>query len=402
MSRFSPQVKPTSAPSGLAQALQSGMAGFQRERDRMEGQQDRARKRTIETDTLASQGLMPNLPETPETFGSAFTRALSGAPEPQPQAVVPGGFVVEQGDFEKVDPRTGQPSRVMRLPSGGTYDPSVMEGRTAGMTLAKGLAGNQVKAGARNDLRGEVGADVVALGGTMAGAGLEPVAQSWLRKQPSTLKVLGANAGNPAGVVDPENGTFTPLKGSNAVPKDHGLRLGDPGYAEAMAEVAAARQSVSQGGMTVGERNKVVQIEDLQNLINRAQDAQIGPDGKMVESGRVGGVIPVPNWVRLQFDMGGRPSRNLQLLISDLTSQVGNLRSGGAITPQEFERLEGFLPTMNERPEVIADKLQSFETTLADMLANRQRRSATPQRRESDAPADDLVGAFESTYGRKP
>jgi hypothetical protein len=100
--------------------------------------------------------------------------------------------------------------------------------------------------------------------------------------------------------------------------------------------------------------------------------------------------------------MGGRPSRNLQLLISDLTSQVGNLRSGGAITPQEFERLEGFLPTMNERPEVIADKLQSFETTLADMLANRQRRSATPQRRESDAPADDLVGAFESTYGRKP
>ena len=118
MSRYSPQVRPTSAPSGLAQALQSGVAGFQRERDRMEGQMDRQRKRVIETDTLASQGLVPNLPETPETFGSAFSRALSGAPEPEPQrAVVPRAFLPEQGKFEDVDPITGQPQRAVRIAS---------------------------------------------------------------------------------------------------------------------------------------------------------------------------------------------------------------------------------------------------------------------------------------------
>ena len=88
MGRFSPTVKPTAAPTGLgslAQALQSGIAGYQGAQDRMEGQMDRQRKRVIETDTLASQGLVPNLPETPETFGSAFSRALSGAPEPETQ-----------------------------------------------------------------------------------------------------------------------------------------------------------------------------------------------------------------------------------------------------------------------------------------------------------------------------
>lgn len=215
MSRYSPQVKPTSAPSGLAQALQSGIAGFQRERDRMEGQQDRARKRTIETDTLASQGLMPNLPETPETFGSAFTRALSGAPEPQPQAVVPRAFLPREGKFEDVDPITGLPARAMRLPSGGVYNPAVMEGRTAGMELAKGRVDNTLKGEARAQRTQELTPLVASIpGAPVAAASSESAFADW--------------AGRP--------------------PQERGLRLGDPGYAKAMADVAAERYAVTGGG----------------------------------------------------------------------------------------------------------------------------------------------------------
>ncbi len=374
MSRFSPTQKSSARPGGiggLAAALQEGVTGFQGQRDRQEGQRNRAFAQDVQRGGLLERGISIDTPSEPEGFGSAFARALSGAPAPQPaRPPVPGAFMVDAGDFEKVDPKTGLPAMPVMQSGNVSFDPNVPLQREMASATAKGELGLLLAQKGRRQRQGELTTALGTVKGAPLGAATsESAAADWLGRPP-----------------------------------ERGLRIGDPGYADAMAEVAAARQGVSQGGMTVGERNKVVQIEDLQNLINRAQAAQVGPDGKLVKSGRIGGIIPLPNWARLQFDVGGRPSRQLQLLVSDLTSQVGNLRSGGAITPQEFERLEGFLPTMNERPEIIQDKLQSFEDTLNDMMATRRSRGSipTPTRRLDDIQPDDLVNEFEAMFGRKP
>ena len=381
MGRFSPTVRPTSAPSGLAQALQSGVAGFQRERDRMEGQMDRQRKRVIETDTLASQGLVPNLPETPETFGSAFSRALSGAPEPEPQrAVVPGGFVIDASDFEKVDPRTGQPSRVMRLPSGGTYDPSVMEGRLAGTTMAKGLAGNQVQANNRGMLRDEYGQAVVENGGTLAGAGSQGVIDSFLRKQPSTLKVLGANAGNPAGVADAETGTFTPLKGSNAVPRATGT-------------------AGAGGRVAVKVQQDLKDIDfGLQGIERAIGLVESNPDAFGLKN------LLGPTIVD-RMDPEGIQARTA---VENIVSTIRHALYGAALTRPEIQRALTNLPDVRNDPKGAVTRLRelaimltqergAIERSIGDTNAMQDSptSSTTP-------PAGDLVSEFERRFPRKP
>lgn len=226
MGRFSPTVKPTAAPTGLgslAQALQSGIAGYQGAQDRMEGQMDRQRKRVIETDTLASQGLVPNLPETPETFGSAFSRALSGAPEPETQpAVVPRAFLPEQGKFEDVDPITGQPQRAIQLPSGGFFNPAVMESRTAGMKMATGRADQTLGKEQRDTMQGELGAAVEEQGGPAVAARL-PNAAGWLAPQTNALQFVPENYGSGARIFNRKTGRLEPVPGSTPLPRQNNV-----------------------------------------------------------------------------------------------------------------------------------------------------------------------------------
>ena len=390
MSRYSPQVKPTSAPSGLAQALQSGMAGFQRERDRMEGQQDRARKRTIETDTLASQGLMPNLPETPETFGSAFTRALSGAPEPQPQAVVPGGFVVEQGDFEKVDPRTGQPSRVMRLPSGGTYDPSVMEGRLAGTTLAKGLAGNQVVANNRGLLRDEYGQAVVENGGTVAGAGSQGVIDSFLRKQPSAVQFTPANAGNQAGVFNKETQSWSPLDGTNAVPRATGTA----------GTAGGVGTNMQRGQQAMGNMNAT---NDLTGIDDAVREVSSNPDAFGFTRNVLGATVR-DNLIERD------PEENKRNAFSRGTLEwvIGRLRHdrfGAALSAREAEIAESVFSNAKSRPSAILGQLQVIRRAVERQQRGYQTLMGAAPQTSPDAttpPAGDLVSEFERRFQRNP
>lgn len=101
-------------------------------------------------------------------------------------------------------------------------------------------------------------------------------------------------------------------------------------------------------------------------------------------SGRVGGVLPVPGWVRNQAGQGGEVGRSARSKIGNLTSMIGNLRSGGAITPQEFERLETFLPTPNDDEAVIDGKLKDFTVFLKQMKKTRE---AAYQKYGKGAPA---------------
>lgn len=202
MSRFSPTVKPTTAPSGigaLAAALQEGIAGFQGQRDRQEAKRSRAFNQDLQRGQALRQGISVDTPPEPEGFGAAFTRALAGAPEPQRQAVVPRAFVVERGDFEDVDPRTGQPKSQPtlqpRLPTmragNATYDPNVELDREMAEATAKGELGLTMGARGRQQRRGELESALTSVDGAPLGAAAsESAAADWLSRPPRVQEPL--------------------------------------------------------------------------------------------------------------------------------------------------------------------------------------------------------------------
>ena len=210
-------MKPTSTPGGLgglAEALVKGVEGFQGQRDRQEAQRSRNFSQDLQRGQALRQGVSIDTPPEPETFGAAFIRALSGAPAPQPRAIVPRAFVAETGEFEPVDPRTGQPKLPVMRSGNVTYDPN--------MELQREMAGATAK--------GELGLQLAAKGRGQRQAELEPLVASI----PGAPKAAAAS-----------EGAFTDWASR---PPERGLRIGDPGYADAMAEVAAARYGATGGG----------------------------------------------------------------------------------------------------------------------------------------------------------
>jgi|GEM_PF-5253815 len=192
---------------------------------------------------------------------------------------------------------------------------------------------------------------------------------------PSALAERNIDPSSPAGI----SAAIAKSTGAARAAAQFGVvaTVGPDGTPIFTRRIEAPGQAVVQpplvGSALGNERNNA--IGDIMSIMERAK-APLAAGGQGV-SGRAFGVVPIPNWARLQFELGGAPGRDLTLLIGDLTSRVGNMRSGGAITPSEFERLEAFLPTMNDKPAVIGAKLDSFTTTLSDVL----------QRRGESAPA---------------
>lgn len=130
------------------------------------------------------------------------------------------------------------------------------------------------------------------------------------------------------------------------------------------------RLNKPQGGGKL-PTSAIEKMIDLDAVTSLAQNAKSSLEsavaaGKDV-SGRIGGIVPVPSWIRNQVGQGGEQGQSARNLLGDLTSQVGKMRSGGAITPQEFNRLEAFLPNQNDNENVISIKLKNFIKTLEDI-----------------------------------
>lgn len=243
MSRFSPTVKPTSRPGGLgglAAALQEGVGAYRDTQDRAEGQRTRQFAQDVQRGGLLERGISIDSPEAPQGFGSAFAQALSGAPTAPARPPVPGGFVVDAGDFEKVDPKTGQPKLPVMQSGNATFDPNVPLGREMASATAKGGLGLKLAKQGRMDRQGELATALESVPGAPAGAAAsEGAAGDWL--------------GRP--------------------PQEHALRLGDPGYAEAAADAARARA----GGGGVAPMSDVMRLRTdyrLQPAVKNARTIQ--------------------------------------------------------------------------------------------------------------------------------
>lgn len=189
---------------------------------------------------------------------------------------------------------------------------------------------------------------------------------------------------------------------------------GTPAYEDMLRREAAAR--ASGGGGERGAQLPAPAIEkmiELDDLIGQAQRASqsIGSAvaaGKNV-TGRVGGVIPVPNWLRNAVGQGGDEGTAARAELANISSSIFKMRSGAAVTPQEFSRLEPFLANDDDDESVVMIKLRKLRQALDDIkrirLDNYQRYGkpgiAVPRGVDEDTGVD-LDAAIDAVLGRQP
>lgn len=181
---------------------------------------------------------------------------------------------------------------------------------------------------------------------------------------------LGEEPGTPAGVY---------LRGSRGTLQRVGAAPPQSGMSEYQERSLRLRED-AEGRKTDGRPMSPAMIEkeiSLDGVIGAVDRAAVALNnavnaGKNA-TGRVFGVLPTPNWVKRTgiTGQGSDEATTAQNYIGDLTSMVGNLRSGGAITPQEFERLEAFLPSPNNDEAKNALMLKNFRITLQQIKADR-------------------------------
>jgi hypothetical protein len=189
--------------------------------------------------------------------------------------------------------------------------------------------------------------------------------------------------------VDMGTGTATPIQGytppQKPAPAGSGTpQRGTPEYLQMLKDEAAAR--ATGGG---GERGaqlpapaieKMIELDDLIGMTKRAR-VSLGEavrDGKNV-TGRVGGILPVANWIRNAplVRQGGDAGTAVRSELANVSSTIMKLRSGAAVSDQEFARLEPFLASDDDDESVAMIKLRKLSAALEEMkrirLENYQR-----------------------------
>jgi hypothetical protein len=138
----------------------------------------------------------------------------------------------------------------------------------------------------------------------------------------------------------------------------------------------ALRPPAAGSGVTGGEgggrgltSGSATAISDMRALLNVTRDAQ-----KAFTSEALGDANPTGLFAGPLAKVGARTGTNKTATtvahsrLANIATALGKLRSGGAITPQEYERLEGLIPHSGQDEQVVRDKLTELDRYLSMYL----------------------------------
>lgn len=134
---------------------------------------------------------------------------------------------------------------------------------------------------------------------------------------------------------------------------------------------APPRTSSGGGGGRIAPASTANELSDWQSMLDVTKDAATylaGPAGGKNVSGFFTGRSA---GLRKQFGMAGEEETRFQSKLSNIATALGKLRSGGAITPQEFERLSGLIPNQKEDEGTIVQKLSELDGYISRVLQRR-------------------------------
>lgn len=87
-------------------------------------------------------------------------------------------------------------------------------------------------------------------------------------------------------------------------------------------------------------------------------------ENKVDVTGRIGGIIPEPNWVMNLMNKGGETGKRVRADIQNLYATITKERAGTAVSKQELDLLESYLPNVNESEENAILKAEEFVKTI--------------------------------------
>lgn len=163
----------------------------------------------------------------------------------------------------------------------------------------------------------------------------------------------GGGGGGKGGISDTAqavlNGT---LKLEDLTPTERGKIAG---------ELVAAGYSRTEN-LSAGQRE---QIDNYDTLFREAQNAY-----DILDQGLETGPVRSRAMSLNQIFGGSSAYTNFNSSLSNLNSILLKARSGAAVTPEEFERIKGFIPLATDSTPTVRTKLERFSQELADAKSN--------------------------------
>lgn len=125
-------------------------------------------------------------------------------------------------------------------------------------------------------------------------------------------------------------------------------------------ELTAAGYTRTEG-LNAGQRT---QIDQLDTLLREAQSAQ-----GLLDSGLNTGQLASRVAAGKAIAGGAAEFTNYRSIVNNLSSILLNARSGAAVTPEEYNRIKGFIPLINDDEKTAQTKIKRF---MEEMNAARQ------------------------------
>jgi hypothetical protein len=135
----------------------------------------------------------------------------------------------------------------------------------------------------------------------------------------------------------------------------------------------AAGQGPPKKALPVTVQKEIDQLADVHSVVASALESvqQPGANKAVGFRNRVASVLLPDALANDAKNMMDKDGVAVRAKIANVFSTIGKLRSGGAITASEFERLRPFLPDDGERIEVSTQKLQGLEEAYRDIIQRR-------------------------------
>ena len=150
---------------------------------------------------------------------------------------------------------------------------------------------------------------------------------------------------------------------SNYTPTEKGKIIDE------LSKSGADMARFSVNNVTAGQRDQIAQYDDL---VRQGQSAEgILSDSKL-DTG------PLASRIQSAKALVGKANPSFvdyRGVVDNMSSALLKLRSGAAVTPQEFDRIKGFIPSINDDEKTATQKINNFYNELDSARANYIKRS---------------------------
>lgn len=158
---------------------------------------------------------------------------------------------------------------------------------------------------------------------------------------------------------------------ANFTPTERGKILGE------LANAGLDLATFAVENLNAGQRDQIAQYDDL---VRQGKEAEIslvegklntGPIASRIQAGKA-------------LVGGAQDFTRYRSTIDNMGSALLKLRSGAAVTPQEFERIKGFIPSVNDDEKTAATKITKFYEELDTARINYIKRATQTEQQILD------------------